>query len=200
MMLFFSVASLTMALAITPTTFVALIGGFFFGWEALIGILVSYPIAALIGRRLGIYLLRKYSSNKWFQHPTYTRLIQELSKRPLRILVFARMSPVLPFAMSNILLAQVSIPMFTYIGGTMLGMLPRSLFALIVGSQAPELILAIQSSSHSIGPWLSIGLLIISSIGLFIVGNRAWKKVKASLIQPLSAPQKEEAQAPYANK
>jgi uncharacterized membrane protein YdjX (TVP38/TMEM64 family) len=47
--LYFLVVSLTMAFALTPTTFVALATGFLFGWGAFPGVVISYGAAALIG-------------------------------------------------------------------------------------------------------------------------------------------------------
>ena len=38
-----------MALAITPTTFVAILSGYFFGLAGLGGIMIAYPVAAFIG-------------------------------------------------------------------------------------------------------------------------------------------------------
>lgn len=180
MLLFFFVVSLTMACALTPTTFVALVSGYFFGWKGLLGILLSYPIAALIGRQVGHLLLKRYSRARWFQQAKYHTLIEALHHRPFRMLVFARLSPVLPFAMSNLLLAQVPIPLPTYLAGTMVGMLPRSLFALFIGSQASEFLSLLKSSSTENSVYLSIILFLISSIGLGLIVRRVWRKVISS--------------------
>jgi uncharacterized integral membrane protein len=45
----YAAASLTMAFALTPTTFVALLSGYFLGWQALIPVCVSYWLASWIG-------------------------------------------------------------------------------------------------------------------------------------------------------
>src|SRR5690606_19511306 len=52
---FFTVAIVTMALAMTPTTFVALISGFFLSWSAIPFMLISYLSASALG-----YFLAKY--------------------------------------------------------------------------------------------------------------------------------------------
>ena len=52
LLLYFVVISVTMALALTPTTFVALISGFYLGWSAFPGIVVAYGVAALVGYSL----------------------------------------------------------------------------------------------------------------------------------------------------
>ena len=67
----------TMALAITPTTFIALISGYFLGFSGLVPIIVSYQMASLLGYNLAkkfddsfIELIKdKYpSSNQMFEN------------------------------------------------------------------------------------------------------------------------------------
>lgn len=178
MLIFFSLASLTMALALSPTTFVALASGFFFGWNGLWGIFLSYPIAALIGRELGKWILTRNVQTSWLNHDAFDTVLEQLGQHPFRLLVFMRLSPVLPFAMSNLLLAQVNIPMRTYLLGTMAGMLPRSLFALWLGSQAPsylQLFSTNDSAVNQFSTWLTITLLLISTGGLLFLSRKAAK-------------------------
>ncbi|MHC2993624.1 hypothetical protein OB13_19340, partial [Pontibacter sp. HJ8] len=44
MLLYFTVISITMSLALTPTTFVALVSGFYLGWPGFPGVVISYGI------------------------------------------------------------------------------------------------------------------------------------------------------------
>ena len=44
MLLYFAVVSFTMAFALTPTTFVALVTGFYLGWQGFPGVVVSYGL------------------------------------------------------------------------------------------------------------------------------------------------------------
>lgn len=176
-LLFFSVAAIGMSAALIPTTFVAILSGYYFGWQGIAGVLVSYPIAAVLGLFLGRYIFVK-TGQRLLENPRYKKILEGLEEKPLAMLIFARLSPVLPFAMSNLLLGQLRIPMPTYLMGTMLGMLPRTLFFFFLGTQAKEIISMLRNPSENTeGQILTIALLVISVAGLFWVGMRVWKRV-----------------------
>lgn len=46
---FYAITSFTMAFAMTPTTFIALLSGYFLGWSCLPGVCISYLMASYIG-------------------------------------------------------------------------------------------------------------------------------------------------------
>src|SRR5688500_12162049 len=48
-LLYFIIVAITMTFALTPTTFVALVTGFYFGWPGFLGVVLSYGLAALLG-------------------------------------------------------------------------------------------------------------------------------------------------------
>ncbi|MEL6589684.1 MAG: VTT domain-containing protein, partial [Bacteroidota bacterium] len=94
------------------------------------------------------------------------------------LLVMARLSPALPFAMSNILLGQISLSWKTYIGATMLGMLPRSLLSFWIGMQISDLLGYLESSeSVPLERWIVLGLLLVSSLALSILLGRIWRRL-----------------------
>lgn len=175
--LFFAGAACGMAAALIPTTFVAILSGYYWGWAGFGGVLISYPIAAVLGLYIGRFLFAK-TGQRLLNNPKYQKLLTGLEDRPLAMLIFARLSPVLPFAMSNLLLGQLRLPMGTYLLGTIIGMLPRTVFFFFLGTQAKE-ILAIIRNPHANqkAQLLTIVLLVVSVVGLFWVGRRVWKRV-----------------------
>ncbi|MFC7667743.1 hypothetical protein ACFQT0_10365 [Hymenobacter humi] len=52
-LLYFVVIAITMAFAFTPTTFVAIVTGYYFGWLGLPGMVVAYALASVIGYEPG---------------------------------------------------------------------------------------------------------------------------------------------------
>ncbi|RMG63777.1 MAG: TVP38/TMEM64 family protein [Bacteroidetes bacterium] len=171
------IATFTMALALTPTTFVALVSGFLLGWQGLAGILLAYPAAALLGRGIGLWLWRGGRQLPLLARPRYQRFLTQLSQDPWRTLIFARLSPVLPFAFSNLLLAQVPIRPWVYVAATMIGMLPRTLVAVFTGMNAREIWSLLSGEASAPGEQLLTGgLLLVSSLGLLWLGQRAWKR------------------------
>lgn len=175
MVLFFLVATITMAFALTPTTFIAIVSGYFWGWKAWAGILLSYPLAAFLGRFAGLVFKRWFSGSKVIRHPRFQSISQGLSRSQMSTLIFARLSPVLPFAMTNILLAQVKINPWIYLAGTMIGMLPRTLIFFLAGMNAREILALLQNpQAGTSGNVITLTLFLISSIGLFWIFRKIW--------------------------
>jgi uncharacterized membrane protein YdjX (TVP38/TMEM64 family) len=174
--LFYLCTCFTMALAMTHTTFIALISGYFLGWKALPFIAVSYFFASLIG-----YLLaRKLDKGKFMSSlesiPGVDRIINNLKKRETSIIFFARISPVTPFAMMNVLLSYLNADLKKFLFAGFLGMVPRTLLCIWIGAQA-KYIKEILQNPH--GNQLEVvsfaALLVLSVIGLFYIIMRAIK-------------------------
>lgn len=165
-----------MALALSPTTFVAIVAGFLFPWVYFYSLLITYPLAAVLGRLIGLKWFHYWQKDLLGSADKYQTFLAQLAERPFWVLVMARLSPALPFAMSNIVFGQVKIPWPTYLGATMLGMLPRTLLSFWVGSQIKDIFAYLQSpQSISWERWVVILLLLISSLGLFLILRRIFQ-------------------------
>lgn len=161
--------ALVMGLALSPTTLVAIATGYLWGWPGIPAMLLAYLLAALIGRGAGVLLSRGLFPEGWLRQDRVKNLITRIEKRPVRTLIFARLSPALPFAMTNLVLGNMHIPLGVYIGATLLGMLPRSLISFGVGVYAEDL-WAFMSGSVERSGWevsVIVILLLISVWGLY---------------------------------
>ncbi|GHA71074.1 TVP38/TMEM64 family protein [Pontibacter akesuensis] len=177
MLLYFAVISVTMAFALTPTTFVALVSGFYLGWVAFPGIVISYGIAALIGYSLAQIIDQGKMMSFLNRFDKARALMQELRGESWSLIVLTRISPVLPFALMNFVLSLLQINRRKFILASMLGMLPRTLFFYWVGSQAADVVQVIQNpDSGRGGQILLIALIIISIGGLYFLFDRALKR------------------------
>ncbi len=165
---------LTMSFALTPTTFIAALAGFLFGWPGLGGLLLSYPLAAILGRGLGLVWFQKWGQLPLFQQERYVSFRRRLEERPFWVLVMARLSPVLPFAMTNVLLGQLRLSWPIYLLATVVGMLPRTLLSFFAGINIADIWDYWQSPSlDSSGQiWLAI-LFLISTLGLSLILRKA---------------------------
>ena len=177
MLVFFLVASLTMAFALTPTTFVALISGFFLGWEGFPGVVVSYGIAALIGYKVA-QLIDHGRMTAFINHfPKAAIVMEELKNHSWELILLSRISPVLPFAFMTFVLSIIKVPLKKFLVASMAGMLPRTLFFFWVGTQASDLLELLQDPNEGVfGKVLLIGLVVISLFGLYYLLNNAIKK------------------------
>lgn len=172
----------TMGFALTPTTFIALLSGFFLGWKAAPYVVIAYTAASLIGYHLthfidnGTFLqtIKQLPGKKSSQ---IEQFFKGLQGNQFGIIVMARISPVLPFAIMNVVLPVAGVNLKNFLIAGTLGMLPRTLFFIWVGSQAQELRTLIEEGNTDITSQLVfVVLLAISLIGLFYYGKKILKK------------------------
>jgi uncharacterized membrane protein YdjX (TVP38/TMEM64 family) len=177
MLLYFVVISITMSLALTPTTFVALVSGFYLGWQGFPGVVVSYGIASLIGYTLARLIDhgKMMSFLNRFEKTMY--LMQELREQSWSLIFLTRISPVLPFALMNFVLSLLQVDKKRFFLASIVGMLPRTLFFFWIGTQASDIIKLLQDpDSGKGGQLLMISLIVISIGGLYFVFDQALKR------------------------
>lgn len=170
---FFLASSCSMALALTPTTFIALLSGYFLGWSSIIYFIPAYSLASWISYWCAQKVLGHKFKIRLQTLPTTKKIIDNINARPWTIVFLARLSPVLPFAMTNVLLASLEVKIKPYLLSSLAGMLPRTLLAVWLGNEASYLKEAFaQGKSSSIWQTTGILLIILSLSGLFFFLTR----------------------------
>ena len=174
--------SLLAGLALLPTYAQSITGGFCFGRPtgsaaALGGILGAATLAYVIARRAsGERVVRLIEEQpKW--KAVYDALVGGGFWKTLLIVTLLRVPPNSPFAITNLLMAATKVSWPIYALGTVIGIAPRTIFAVYVGAQLTELN---TGSFSSAGEWivtLVVGLVVLAIIGT--IANRALKKVTA---------------------
>lgn len=163
----FIFACFTMAFALTPTTFIALLSGYFLGWQAFIPVAITYWIASFLGYKAaqmidGGRFLRILS-----EKPKVKKILENLQKDEFKIILLARLSPVLPFAVTNILFSFSGTKLRNFLTAGFLGMLPRTILSIWIGTQAQEIKRLIEHPSEgNISQFLILGLIGVSIFGL----------------------------------
>ena len=179
-LLYFVVVSLTMALALTPTTFIALVTGFYFGWPGFAGVVIAYGLAALVGYRVAQLIDHGKMMSFLNRFDKATALMQELREQSWSLIFLSRISPVLPFAFMTFVLSLLRVDKKKFLLASMAGMLPRTLFFFWVGTQAQNIISLINNpDTGNEGKILVIALIVISVFGLYYVFDKALKKALA---------------------
>jgi len=180
MVLYFLVVAFTMAFALTPTTFVALVTGFYLDWPGFPGIVVAYGLASLIGYRVAQFIDHGKMIAFLNQFPKASAVMEELRDHSWGLIILSRISPVLPFAFMTFVLSLIRVDKVKFLLASMLGMLPRTLFFFWVGTQAQSIISLINNpETGREGKILVIALIIISVFGLYYIFDRALKKALA---------------------
>ena len=177
LLIVYVVASLTMALALTPTTFIALMSGFFIGLGSIPYVVLSYQAASVIG-----YLLARKIDHGTFAkslklYPKAYNFLEGIGSNQFQLVLLSRISPVLPFAIMNVVLSAAGVQIWKFFWGGLIGMLPRTLLFLWVGTQASQLSALLQNDGHN--RQLTIGtiiLLVFSILGLYLYFLRLVRK------------------------
>ncbi|MBC7389892.1 MAG: VTT domain-containing protein [Opitutaceae bacterium] len=159
------VSSIVLAIGFIPTTVYSLLLGYILGWTALPLVLLSYTIACAIG-----YILCNWLDNgkmvEFFQEKyDIISFKQKLENTGFWIAALCRLSPALPFAVLNAVFAIVRFPFGKYMFGSMVGMIPRTVFAVFVGRSFIN-ITSIDDLKSDYTLWIAISLAIVSFIGI----------------------------------
>ncbi|GAC1380068.1 MAG: hypothetical protein NVS3B25_18860 [Hymenobacter sp.] len=177
-LLYCLVIAFTMAFALTPTTFVAIVTGYYLGWGGLPGMVVAYALAAAIGYELAKRL--DHGKLRHFLHlfPKAEAVLSELQQQSWQLILLTRLSPVLPFALMTFVLAIVGVPRRRFLLASVLGMLPRSLFFYWLGTEASDVLALLRDPDQgTLSKLVLVALVAASLFGLYLVFNRALQKV-----------------------
>ena len=168
--------SIAMAIGLTHTTFIALVGGYFLGWHSLAYMIPAYLVATIIGYFLGQMIDNGKLKSYFLKGGKSARIFNHLKEKELLVIFFSRISPVLPFAVMNAVLSMLGATLSKYIPATLAGMLPRTLLFSWLGMEAKNISEIMSGPKENIYAKISfVVLLMLSSFGLFLLANKALK-------------------------
>lgn len=165
---FYICTTVSMALAFTPTTFIAVMSGFFLGWISIPFMLISYLSASALGFILAKYIDQGKFHSSIRQLPKVAQFIGAINTKQLSFIILCRISPVLPFAIMNAVLSMINVSFAKFIGAGFLGMLPRTLLFIWVGSTLHQLRDIVETGKTDISQISFFVLLVISVFGFYL--------------------------------
>ena len=173
--LYTAIATILMSLALCPTTFISIISGFLIGWISVPLVISSYLIAST----LGYLIFSRIDNDSLLNHiqtkPKLNEFFNRLVHRQFKLVVFSRLSPILPFAIMNVTLSALNVSFRNYITGSFIGMMPRTILSIYIGIESKDITQSIKGGDWDISKIvILVSLLLISSWGLKTVV----KKVK----------------------
>lgn len=130
--------------ALLPTNVLGILCGWAFGFP--VGICLH--MAAIVGASLiSSYVLAPLAGNnfqEFLEHhekakTVYKTLLKNNSRRAVLIITLLRLSPAMPFALTNLLMAAARVPLRAFLVGTFFGMFPRSAAVVFFGAGVSEL-------------------------------------------------------------
>ena len=165
------------ALALCPPTFLAIILGYFKGFWAM-----PYLFIINLGAIAIIFFLSKLLNTAWFENlieknAKAKHVLTQIKKEELKFIFFAKLSPVLPFALTNLVFAISGARFKNILFAGFLGMIPRTLVAVYTGAQAKELQSLLDNPNQNFTTQIIIfSLVLISVWGLVIILKKAFLK------------------------
>lgn len=172
-----------MALAITPTTFIALTCGYFLGIKCIPWLIISYTLASLIGFGIAKFIGNKALKSTISTLPKLQIIVNGLKEHEYVVIFLTRISPILPFAFINGVLGILDCNWKRFLIAGTLGMLPRTLLFIYIGSEVNNIVEMFKNGkSMSSSQYVFYTLLIISILGMFWL----FKQISTKLNHKLS--------------
>lgn len=164
---------LTSTIALTPPTLLALIFGYFLGWNALLPLFALNMIAIFLVNLLVRWVDKNRLLGYLEQNPKVRSVLERIRRQELKFIFFTKLSPVLPFAVTNLVFALSGARLRTILLGGFLGMVPRTVLAVATGSQAREIRTLLEHPNQANWVQVAIVVLLIASVaGLISVFTR----------------------------
>jgi len=158
------------ALALVPPTLLALCFGYFWGWGAIAPLLLLNVAAiGLVYGLFGFFDARLLIAH-FRKNPRTAVFFERIHQNELNFIFFTKLSPVLPFALTNLLFALSGIKFKNVLLGGFVGMIPRTLLAIWVGKEARAIKILLENPNESIWSRVVLTILVALSVwGLFRV-------------------------------
>lgn len=161
------IGALLMGLALLPTTLVALASGFYFGWTSLPFLILGYSLASVLGYGLGKLTNMGFTELLFKKNPKFHAAIESRKEKEGSLVFFVRISPVVPFAVSNFLFANLNIKLWKVLVYGIPGMLSRTVLAFAAGVAASSYLAAKQSMNTPLQWGIGLALLVIGLAGIY---------------------------------
>lgn len=139
------VAFIPVCVLCLPGSPVTLFGGFAFGgtFPGLVRVTAAVSLGSTVGATLafliGRYFLRDGVVRRISDHPRYRAVDEAVGRVGFRIVLLARLSPILPFNLLNYVLGVTRVSLRDYVFGSWIGMLPGTILYVYVGSTMRQL-------------------------------------------------------------
>jgi uncharacterized membrane protein YdjX (TVP38/TMEM64 family) len=155
--------------ALVPTYANSILGGWIYKFPTGFPVVMTGVAgAALISYTLAHRIIGHRVSNVIHEHPRWEvvrdALIGGSTMKIIGIITLLRLSPILPFETTNVLLASCEVRLFPFMIGTILGVAPRTAAIVFVASRAHKLELG--SPGHR---WLAVLGIVTSFIVVVLI-------------------------------
>ncbi len=176
---------------LVPTYAAAILGGWAFGFAlGLPAALAGYAGGAVVGFLIARLASRDRVMELLRQHPRWQAVRDALVGgswgKTFGIVTLVRLPPNSPFALTNLVLTSVRVPISAYLAGSLVGMAPRTGLVLYIASQFRTIDVGEAMKQQRPWWWLAIGI-ALTLIVLGVLGAIA-QRALARMTGPRPAP------------
>lgn len=171
------VCTLCCTFALMLPTPLALVFGYFLGWNAVAPLFIINMVAIILVNIVVKSLDQDRVRRLIEKNPKAATVLHRIRDRELQFIFFAKLSPALPFSLTNMVFSLSGASLRNILLGGFLGMVPRTLLAIWTGAQAHHIRTLLDNPNEgSRTQIIVIGLLIVSMGGLISVLSKALAK------------------------
>lgn len=167
-------------LALLPTNVIGILCGWAFGFPVGLLVLITGTVTASVvsfalSSRISGDHLPGFLKHRPRLQVIYTALLRENVQRTALIVFLLRVSVIMPFALTNLLLAVSRVNLYAYIVGTTLGHLPRAAAVAFIGSGLYELDVADTRDTTIFA--IGVAATIVSMIVIGVLSRKALERL-----------------------
>ena len=152
------IVSTVMMLPGSPLTFTA--GALFGFWKGLILVSLSSTLGATCAFMVSRYLIRKSIEKRVLKNKKFQSIDNEIDEQGWKIVILARLSPIIPFFLLNYALGITKIRFIHFIFASWVGMIPGTTVYVLMGTMGGAFINGKKSSYE----WVLLGMGLIATI------------------------------------
>ena len=167
------IVSTVMMLPGSPLTFTA--GALFGFWKGLILVSLSSTLGATCAFMVSRYLIRKSIEKRVLKNKKFQSIDNEINEQGWKIVILARLSPIIPFFLLNYALGITKIRFIHFIFASWIGMIPGTIVYVLMGTMGGAFINGKKSSFE----WVLLGIGLIATILVTLLISKIIKKSQA---------------------
>ena len=183
---FIAAAAVMGAASLLPTHGLSALGGFVFGFVTgvpvtmaaiVIGAGLGYAVKRLISRQRVMGLIGEKPEAK----AVHAALVHGGFSWSVLVVTLIRLSPMAPFAATNLLMAATGVKVPAFLIGTAVGMLPRCAAVVAVGHMLAQ----VGQAEHAAEVWALVGGMIATVAAVVVLGSASRRALRRVTNRPM---------------
>ena len=153
-----------------PTAVPILLAGYFFGfWLGVAATYISTTLSFMFAFMSTRYFFRDHAARYLSKRPKFKSFIDHLEESGWRLVIWMRLSPIVPFHIQNYCYGASGMSLKTCLWATCLGKLPAVIVTVLMGSIAKQSQIGLRGLSEIERPWWWYVFLVLAAIAAVAV-------------------------------